>query len=48
MVIGTLIGIQAVCVGVVTYLSLKTSKKATKLKLVNKEGKFKHYRTGGF
>lgn len=49
----TLVGIQAVCVGVSTYMVLKTSRRADKikprLKLVSKDKAtgFKYYK-GGF
>lgn len=48
--LGTLVGIQALCVGVSTYLAIRSSKRAERLKAVKKDRKtgFKHFRTGGF
>lgn len=48
--IATLVGIQAVCVGVTTFVAFKTARRTEKLKLVNKDKRtgFKHYRPGGF
>lgn len=48
--IATLVTIQAVCVGVSTYLAFKTSTRTDKMKLVKKDKAtgFKHYRSGRF
>jgi hypothetical protein len=48
--IATLVGIQAVCVGLTTFIAFKTSRRTESLKLVkkDKETGFKHFRPGGF
>jgi hypothetical protein len=50
MLIGTLVGVQTICVGFTAYLAYKTSKKTVALKLVSKDKitGFKHYKPGGF
>jgi hypothetical protein len=48
MLTTTLIGIQTLCVLTSTiFLGYKLTENKLKLTLVNKDGKFKHYRTGG-
>lgn len=48
--IATLVGLQAVCVGVTTFIAFKTARRTEKLNLVKKDKKtgFKHYRAGRF
>lgn len=46
--ITTLIGVQTICIGTITYLTYKSTKKVSKMKLVKKEGNFKHFMAGGF
>ncbi|MGM7720518.1 hypothetical protein [Metabacillus sp. Hm71] len=46
--ITTLISLQLACVGVSTYLTYKTTKKSTKIKLSSKTKGYKYYKAGGF
>ncbi|WP_299831304.1 hypothetical protein [uncultured Metabacillus sp.] len=46
--ITTLIGIQTVCIGVSAYLTYKTRKKSTKVKLTSNDKGYKYYKAGGF
>lgn len=46
----TLVSLQAVCVGITTFIAFKTSRRADHLKLVKKDKGtgHKYYRPGGF
>lgn len=48
--IATLVGLQAACVAVTTFIAIKTARRTNSLKLVKKDktSGFKHYRPGGF
>lgn len=48
--ITTLVGIQAVCVSITVYLTLKSTKRTSAMKIVARDKKtgFKHFKAGGF
>lgn len=46
--IGVLLATQAICVGVSGYLTYKTKKKSSNIKLSSNTKGYKYYKAGGF
>jgi len=46
--IGALLAVQTICIGVSGYLTYKTKKKSSKIKLSSNTKGYKYYKAGGF